>query len=166
MAATLILTYHLDPCSCCRFLPFKNILWRSNPVSLTEASPVEDDVERVGELGDTSGLYKNRYKHRTKAVDCVSRADKKKNKGDVPDVPIGGYKRMESEKPEEKGADSAKVKEPKKRRRIGKKERSTTAVEALETITVTVLSVLTTLPVLTICCCRLPTMRSQAHLLR
>ena len=117
MAATLILTYHLDPCSCCRFLPFKNILWRSNPVSLTEASPVEDDVERVGELGDTSGLYKNRYKHRTKAVDCVSRADKKKNKGDVPDVPIGGYKRMESEKPEEKGADSAKVKEPKKRRK-------------------------------------------------
>ena len=163
MAATLILTYHLDPCSCCRFLPFKNILWRSNPVSLTEASPVEDDVERVGELGDTSGLYKNRYKHRTKAVDCVSRADKKKNKGDVS---IGGYKRMKSAKPEEKGVDSAKVKEPKKRRRIGKKERSTTAVEALETITVTVLSVLTTLPVLTICCCRLPTMRSQAHLLR
>ena len=163
MTATLILTYHLDPCSCCRFLPFKNILWRSNPVSLTEASPVEDDVERVGELGDTSGLYKNRYKHRTKAVDCVSRADKKKNKGDVS---IGGYKRMKSAKPEEKGVDSAKVKEPKKRRRIGKKERSTTAVEALETITVTVLSVLTTLPVLTICCCRLPTMRSQAHLLR
>ena len=73
--------------SCCRFVPLRDILWTACEVDATGVVPRESESR----LASGSGVFRNRNRHSTKAVDCVTRQGKKRKGTDVPDVPVGEY---------------------------------------------------------------------------
>ena len=73
--------------SCYRYVPLRDILWTACEVDSTGVVARESEDR----LAKGSGIFRNRHRHSTKAVDCVSRTGKKRKGTDVPDVPVGEY---------------------------------------------------------------------------
>ena len=71
--------------SCYRYVPLRDILWTACEVDSTGVVARESEDR----LAKGSGIFRNRHRHSTKAVDCVSRTGKKRKGTDVPDVPVG-----------------------------------------------------------------------------
>ena len=106
---------------CYRLVPLRDILWTSCEIDATGVVARESEDR----LASGSGLFRNRNRHSTVAVDCVTWRGRKRKNTDVPDVPVGEYadivraeggmrlkkKKKEKEKEKEKGVEEKGAKE-------------------------------------------------------
>ena len=72
---------------CYRLVPLRDILWTSCEIDATGVVARESEDR----LASGSGLFRNRNRHSTVAVDCVTWRGRKRKNTDVPDVPVGEY---------------------------------------------------------------------------